>query len=448
MYFLKSLIGNQKSIYRFRFLILGIILLLGFVLRSNNLYTWPRLGATFDEYAWTWQGISLIQSHVPISWSPLSPYKDVKNIIYQKTHFFIVRPYLEHPPLFGLVAGSYALINGARGMFDVNLQEIRGLALLLGVLSIFMVYVFAAEVYGWEIGLLSAVIYATVPTIVVGSRLVENENFFIPFFLIALFLISKFIRTQNPWFRNGAAIVCGLLSLAKVPWLAAALAIVLILFYLRRYEDSVKFIAIVVPIFLVYFIYGFYYDSHLFLSLLSFQMQRYDLTFNSIFALFTSPYLVDRFMIDGWIYFGWFAVFLLTVKDLKKNFMILLPFLAYFAVFVFAIPNEPSHGWYRYPFYPFLTISIALFLKEYFNKNYLLTFLFLIFTGLSMLQLSWAQSLGFSFIVFRFFLIFSGLSMLPYFFPKTKNVSIVVSFVSIAIIFILNIWSVKNYNEQ
>ena len=205
---------------------------------------------------------------------------------------------------------------------------------------------------------------------------------------------------------------------------------------------------IVISLFLLYFVYGFYYDSSLFLSLMSFQLQRYDLTFNSIFALFTSPYLADRFTVDGWIYFGWFAVFLLAVKDIKKNFLTLLPFLAYFAVFLFAIPNEPSHGWYRYPFYPFLTISTALFLKEYFNKNYLLTFLFLIFTGLSMLQLSWAQSLGFSFIVFRFFLILFGLSMLPYFFPRTKSPSSLVSFVSLTIIFILNVWSVKNYNEQ
>ena len=448
MYFLKSLIGNQKSIYRFRFLILGIILLLGFVVRSNNLYTWPRLGATFDEYAWTWQGISLIQSHVPISWSPLSPYKDVKNVTYQKTHFFIVRPYLEHPPLFGLVAGSYALLNGAKGMFDVNLHNIRGLALLLGVLSIFILYVFAAEVYGWEIGLLSAVIYATVPTIVVGSRLVENENFFIPFFLIALYLTSKFIKTKNPWFRNGAAIVCGLLALAKVPWLAGAMAIVLIFFYLRKYKDAGKFLAIVIPLFLLYFAYGFYFNGHLFLNLMSFQLQRYDLTFNSIFALFTSPYLADRFTIDGWIYFGWFAVFLLSVKDFKKNFMVLLPFLAYFAVFIFAIPNEPSHGWYRYPFYPFLVISTALFLKEYFNKNYLLTFLFLVFTGLSMLQLSWAQSLGFSFLFFRGFLVLFGFSMLPYFFPKTNKMSTVTNYLSIFIVFILSVWSVFNYNEQ
>jgi hypothetical protein len=128
--------------------------------------------------------------------------------------------------------------------------------------------------------------------------------------------------------------------------------------------------------------------------------------------------------------------------------MILIPFLAYFSMYVFAIPNEPSHGWYRYPFYPFLVISIALFLKEYFTKNYLLTFLFLIFTGLSMLELSWARSVGFSFIVFRSFLLLFGISLAPLFLPKTEKIAYLSSYLSLAIIFFLNIWSVLKYNEQ
>ncbi len=436
------------NLYKLRFVLLALILILGLWLRSDKLYTWPRLGATFDEYAWTWLGINLIQNKVPESWSRHPQYKNSKSIIYQKVPFVLAKPYLEHPPLFGLVAGGYALLSGVNDMYSVDLEHIRGLALLLGVLSIFILYVFAAELYGYKIGLLSALIYVTVPTIAVGSRIVENENFFIPFFLLSLYLISRYLKSYNPMYRNFAAIICGILILAKVPWIAGALAIVLILVYIREYKDTFKFLAVVVPIFLLFFIYGAFFDWNLFVSLWQLQLQRYDIAFNSIFALFTSPYLVDRFMTDGWIYFGWFAVFLLAVKDFKKNYMVLLPFLAYFSIFIFAIPNEPSHGWYRYPFYPFLVISTALFLKEYFNKNYLLTFLFLIFTGLSMLQLSWQQSLGFSFVVFRSFLILFGISLVPLFLPKTKSLSSFTSYASLAIIFFLNIWSILLYNEQ
>lgn len=438
----------DKFLFKFRFLVLVLILILGFYLRSNNLYTWPREGATFDEYAWTWLGISLIQNHVPESWSRHPQYTNRKEVIYRKADFTLVKPYLEHPPLFGIIAGSFALLSGVRDMYHVDLNHIRGLSLILGILSIFILYIFAAEVYDYRIGLLTSGIYSIVPTVVVGSRIVENENFFIPFFLLSLYLIAKFIKTKKAIHRNIAAIICGLLILAKIPWIAGAFSVVLILFYLRKYKDAFKFLAIVIPIFLVFFVYGFYFDSKLFLNLWAFQLQRYDIAFDSIFALFRAPYLVDRFLFDGWIFFGWLAIFLLMLKDLKKNYFIIIPFLAYFSIFVFAIPNEPGHGWYRYPFYPFLITSVALFLKEYFNKNYILTFFFLMFIGLSLLQLTWAQSFGFSYTVFRIFLILYGLSMLPLFFPKTKKFSFIASYLSLILILVFNTWTILNYNEQ
>ena len=122
------------------FLPILLIILLGFVLRAHNLNTWPRLGATFDEYAWTWQGINLIQDHVPKSWSPHKEYSDKKYVEYQKTAFWIATPYLEHPPLFGLVAGSFAIVNGASDMYQVTIDKIRPLALFLRILSIVLIF--------------------------------------------------------------------------------------------------------------------------------------------------------------------------------------------------------------------------------------------------------------------------------------------------------------------
>lgn len=438
----------SKLVYRLRHILLLFILLLGFYLRSDNLYTWPRTGATFDEYAWTWLGINLIQNHIPESWSRHSQYFYRKDIKYQTVPFTLVKPYLEHPPLFGLAAGSYALLTGIKDMYHVNISGIRGFAVILGILSIVFIYLFAKEVYGLSIGLLSAFIYAIVPTVVIGSRIIQNENFFIPFFLLSLFLVSKYLRTNNVWLRNIAAIICGLLTLAKIPWIAGALSIFVIFFFLKRYKDAFKFMFIVIPIFLLFFVYGIYFDSKLFFSLWNFQLHRYDIAFDSLFALFTSPFLVDRFLVDGWIYFGWIAIFLLLSKNIKNNYIIIFPFLTYFLIFIFAIPNEPSHGWYRYPFYPFMVIATALFIKEYFNKNYLLTFIFLIFTGMSLLQLSWGQSFGFSFSVFRFFLIWFIISITPVFFFQVKKITSIFNFLSLFWIFLLSIWSVLNYNEQ
>jgi 4-amino-4-deoxy-L-arabinose transferase-like glycosyltransferase len=440
----------KELLKKFNLLILLSILILGFFLRSENLTTWPREGATFDEFAWTWQGINLIQTGVPKSWSPHPQYKNAQQITYRKAAFNLVTPYLEHPPVFGLVAGSYAILTGVQDMYHVTIQNMRGLALLLGMISIVLVFFLAKELYGTGIALVSALLYACIPTVVVGSRLVQNENFFIPLFLLVLFLIARFIKTKKSLLRNIAAIICGLLALSKVPFLAAALAVVGILLYFKLYKDTAKFLAIVVPIFLLFFVYGAYYDWGTFINLWKLQLARYDLTFNSIFALFTKPYLVDRGYIDGFIFWGWISFFLLLIKENRKNIILIAGVLGYLLVYLAGIPDEPGHGWYRYPFYPFLIISVAIFLKEYFAKNIFLTFLFLIFVGSSLLQLTFGAAFGFSYVVFRMSIIGWGLTLLPLVF-ENKKVSVVariLSFVWLVVFIALNIWAAMLYNEQ
>ncbi len=430
-------------------LLIGLIMILGLMLRNHNLTTWPRLGATFDEYAWTWQGINIIQTGVPMSWSPHPQYKDAKDVTYQKTHFKIVKPYLEHPPFFGLVAGSFAILNGVTDMYDVTIEKIRPLALILGMLSVLFVFVLVRDIYGTKQGLLAGLLYATVPTVAIGSRILQNENFFIPMWLLSLILINKFIKTKNPIFRNIAAIICGLLILSKIPWVAGAGSIFMILLFLKKYNDAFKFISIVVVFFLFYILYGFYFDPKLFTELWGLQLNRYDFTFTSIFAIFQKPYLVDRFLLDGWIYFGFISI-LFLFQDVKKNYIVIFAFISYFLIYLAGIPDEPSHGWYRFPFYPFIIISIALFLKEYFIKNWLLSFMFLVFVGTALLGTTWELAFGFSHFIFRAFIFGWGLILLPQFFPtdKTKKFGRYVGYFWIGIFILMNIWSILIYNEQ
>ena len=428
---------------------LFFIVVLGFLLRNHNIYTWPREGATFDEYAWTWLGINLIQKQTPISWSSQPQYQNREHLIYRGAAFFLVKPYLEHPPFFGLVAGGFALLNGARDMYDIDIRTIRPLAIILGITSIALVFLLTNELYDRKAALIASVLYATIPTIVIGSRIVQNENFFIPMWLLALLFTSKYLKTKNPFFRNLAAIICGLLILAKVPWIAAAGSIIITFLYLRKYEDLYKFIFIVIPIGFLFLAYGFYFDSKLFIDLWGLQLNRYDITFPSIYALFQKPWLVDRFFLDGWIYFSWFA-FLLLLIDVKKHFVIVFALLSYFVIFLTGIPDEAGHGWYRYPFYPFLIISTALFIRDYFVKNPVLSFMFLVLIGTTLFQNTWAQSFGFSYFIFRLIIIGWGLSLIPLFLPfkPLLTLSRAVTYSWLVIFVVLNIWSVMLYSEQ
>lgn len=431
-------------------ILLAVIILLGLVLRADNYTTWPRQGATFDEYAWTWQGINLIQKGAPISWSPHEQYQNANSIIYQQTHFRIVNPFLEHPPVFGLVAGSFAMLNGASSMYDLELHQIRPLALIMGVISIVLIALFVKELYGKNLALLTALLYATIPSVVVGSRIVQNENFFIPVWLLILLFAAKYIHDKKIRYRNFAIALCMILVLAKIPWIAASISLIGIFLYYKKYKDAVLVFLGAIFSLIIFGIYGYIYDWNLFINLWKLQTARYDLTFNSIYALFQKPFLVDRHYTDGWIYFGWFAFILLLTQNIKKNIFVIAPFIAYFLIFLAGIPDEAGHGWYRYPFYPFLIISIALFLKEYFVKNLILTFMFLVFIGTSLLGLTWEVVFGYSFYVFRIAIISWLVVLLPIFpiFNKFGFVSKRISYVWLICFFFMNIWASLIYNEQ
>ena len=438
-------------------IILIVILFVGGLLRDHNLSVWPREGATFDEFAWTFQGLSIINTGVPVSWSPHAAYTNKTEYFNpQGAHFILVKPYLEHPPLFGLVAGTFAKASGVNVFDEVTIAKIRPLALMMGIISIGAVFLLTSAVFGNAIGLIAAGIYAILPTVVIGSRLVQNENFFIPLFLFALYFAHRYIESASKNKRlitlnlGITALLCGLLPLAKIPWMTASVAVIGMFLFAKKWKAAGIVFGTTGIFLFAWLFYGFSMDQTLFTNLWKLQLARYDMAFDSLFILFRDPITADRLLVDGWIYFGWAAMIWLCSKDIKKHLPIVFGFLAYFVVFVFAIPSEPMHGWYRYPFYPFLAIAIAAFFKEYFNKNYFVTALSFVVVGLSMFAGSWGRILGFSYPVFRTYLVAVAVGALPAIFPKLagKKVFQWVNLALVLLILILSIWTVLVYNEQ
>jgi len=438
---------KKYSIY----IIFGVILTIGIWIRSINFTVWPREGSTFDEFAWTFQGLSIIKTGMPTSWSPHSAYTHRTEWYNpQGAHFILVTPYLEHPPLFGLVAGGYARLAGIREFSEVTAAKIRPLALILGALSIIAVFLLGKSVFGARIGLLAAFLYAIVPTVAIGSRLVQNENFFIPFFLFSLYFANEYIKKPTYGKLIGAIALSSILPLAKVPWIAAPISIILLFLTHRRWKEAGYTAVLTFICFSGFLLYGFILDGMVFTNLWKLQLARYDMAFDSLFALFRNPLIADRTFVDGWIYFGWAAMVWLLGRDMKKNFPVILGFLAYFAVYVFAIPNEPLHGWYRYPFYPFLILATAGMIDEFVNTNYFLQALFFVVIGASMFAESWGKVLGFSYTVFRSFLILVTFGALPAFFPRLNGKKIYkwLNYGIYSILIVLSLWSVILYNEQ
>lgn len=390
-------------------------------MRFHNLTTVPRQGATFDEFAWVWQGMNILQKGIPVSWSSQPQYSNREHLVYQGAAFWIVQPYLEHPPAFGIVAGGFALLNGARDMYDVTLGGIRPLALLIGIASIFLLFILVRLHFDTGTALLASLFYAVTPTVVIGSRLVQNENFLIPVWLLSLILLSRYLSTKKTFLRNLAAILAGIAVLAKVPWIVVGVSLAAILIFHKKWKDT----AIVLGIFgflgLLYPVYAVLLDRELFFSLLSLQLSRYDIHFQGFFSQFTKPLLVDRYYTDGWIFFGWLSI-LMILRDWKKHLFIVIPFMCYLGIYLWGIPDEPAHGWYRYPYIPFLLASAAITIREEFKHMSFVSLVFILVVGLSLMGNVWTPVFGFSYGAYRFFIAAAAGSMLlPLFFEKQSG---------------------------
>ena len=434
-----------------KYVALLFILLLGAWLRNYHLDVWPREGATFDEFAWVFQGISLWEKGVPTSWSPHGEYTQrVEYFNPQGAHFTLVTPYLEHPPLFGLIAGGFALMRGVRSFDQVTIQAIRPLALFFGVFSIFAVFLLANEIFGPSIGLISTLLYAVVPTVVAGSRIVQNENFFIPFFLLSLYFAYRYIEHGSQKNLVPAIFIAGILPLAKIPWIAAPAAVFAMLLYAKKVREAWMTFGVTAISLLLYVAYGVFFDKSLFFLLWNLQLARYDMSFASFFTIFQNPMVTDRIFVDGWLYVGWATFALLLSKNLKKTYPVVFGFLAYFLVFLAGIPSEPGHGWYRYPFYPFLIIGLAAAAEEYFIKNRVVTFTGLSVIGLSLLENTWTSVFGFSYSVLRGYLVVCAATMIPLVWSNKRIERIVtmLTYLLGATVLVLSIWAALLYNEQ
>jgi 4-amino-4-deoxy-L-arabinose transferase-like glycosyltransferase len=431
--------------------LIGILLLGGYV-RFVNYATWPREGATFDEYAWPWIGISILSEGTPRSWSPHGQYADATPVIYREAPFRIVQPYLEHPPLFGLISGSYAMLRGAEGLFDtrvVNPTELRKLALLFGMLSIVGVFSFTKEVYSTRIALVSALLYATIPSIAVGSRLLQNENFMIPVWLFVLYGLKRYISTKYNGWLWFVILLSSLMVLAKIPWFVIGGSCCALLVYHNKWKQSFMVGFGMLGALGLFLLWGWYWNWEVFVALWQLQLTRYDIGLTTIRTLITMPFLTDRLYADGWIYGGWIAISVIATH-VKKHIWILTPFISYLLVYTWAIPGEQAQGWYRYPFYPFLTIALGYVLMQLYRKPSLLAIILQFVIGSFLFQNGYEQAFGISVGLFRGLVLLWSIPTLVVLYLGSRWCWMyrIGYFFSVCLFLVLNISASIMYNEQ
>lgn len=436
----------MKKLINFRTLAVLLIFLLGFFLRLHHYDVYPQRGATHDEFAFAFLGINFLKAGAPSSWSNIPLYQNKYYLKANDTRYSIVTPYFDHPPLFGLLTGGVALLRGETELEEVNLSTIRLIPVILGSLSIVLLFKLCQNLYGFRVAAISALVFATVPTYVVASRMSVAENLLIPELLLALILFEKLVRKREKKLVYLLGLIAGLAFLTK--FIGIFIYLSLLLLFLLKPKLRKEIIPFSLTAFLIgsfYFLYGLVINRELFLEILAFQGAREVGPF-SFFNLFLAPAIVNKIFVDGWVYFGWAALAVLLYKD-RKHFEMTTAFFSYLFLFVLTVDQRDLHGWYNYPFYPFLAIASGKLISEMVEKPSFFNIIFLLTAGLSAVNLTYFTFFGLSPVLFRVLVI---LFLLPFFleFFKIRKLNRAIKrlfLFYLAAIFLLNIISVITY---
>jgi len=442
--------------------IIIFVLILGFsiFLRLWKYPFYPFVGHA-EEYLFVWSGLSLIEKGVPISWNDLPVYQE-KHIYWQGVApnpaggsglgVRLLKPWLDEPPLFSLIVGGVAKLYSQPNFHLISSYVIRLPSLFFSFFALVLTFILARRFFGFRIGILSLLIYGTMPTVVFGSRLAVPENFIVPLFLGSLILILNYLEDSRSWKRNLAFILSILAALAKPTGILITIFLVFILFRQKKLKEG--FLAGLLStlfFFILYFSYGFYYDRDLFLKVFFYQAQR-PAGWSGLAFLITNPGFSVEVFLDGFLILGFFALGYLLFKNRDKGEEIIL-FSLIFSLLMIVISGgkHDQLAWYRYPVYPFMAIAIALLAREIYKKPTF--FLSVIFIPLFISNVDLLEN---PFWKFKFFVepqfyrlsfsIFLLPSILQFFFNKTiwlkfSRVAIVIAFI-LGIFF--NVWVVKN----
>lgn len=361
---------------------IGILIsLLGYFLQVQQFSAFPPVGDTYDELKGAFNGVNLINHGVPRSWSWFVEYGDFPIIHVRNSDLRIVEPYFDDPPLFALISGAYAISKGMTDLDKIDAGAMRWPMLKLGVLNIFLLFILVYLLKGPLEASVASLIYATVPTFVLGARLPIADNMVASAALFSLILFTFYMKSKS----KIALFLCGLVGasafLMKTPGIFVPASLIFLTLSFRKYKASIVVTIFTLGAIITWFAYGYYYNFELFIKLLSSYSGRELFMPSMIINLFEVFRIGEKAMsTDGWILWGWICVviysFIKSPNDDRLSKLILPITIGSYLVF-FSIMSGHSKGWYRFPFFPFLSwAAAAVFLEILKNPRFLSVFFF------------------------------------------------------------------------
>lgn len=384
------------------------ILCVGLFLKLDHYSEYPQRGATSDEYTYAFLGLSLLNSGVPSSWSHFSAYTNRYDLTINGTYFPMVSPYFDHPPLFGLLVGSWAKLSGEQTFSKVTLATIRLVPIILSTITAILIYLLTRHLYGNSTALLASVIYSSVTIFVMHHRVVLAENLLSPLFLGAMYAYERWKKTITLRRIVTLGIFSGAAFWTKETGIVVFVS--LLIFLLLRKAKRKLLVVFVVTFFLFltgYAAYGHAYDSVLFWKIISLQSVR-DIGPQTLWYLLSTPVIVNKVYQDGWYFFGMLSLF--TLLRERRYRPITIPFISYFLLLIISLTKEGQSGWYLIPLFPFMAMASAVTIEESIAEKSWFFVVFLVVVGMFLVEQLFIPSFGLAPIQFRFLI---GILLFP-----------------------------------
>lgn len=365
---------------RFKIIVFLVVLVFTFILRAHSYEKVPTSNH-LDEQLFAWSGINLVETGVPVSWSTL-PYPSSAQVYlgevnykggYPRASVTLYKPWLDEPPLFSLLVGWFAHINGADRNEFIPSSFIRIPMVLISTLTSIFIFLIARKIGGYWRGILAMMVYGTVPIMVFASRTAMPETLIAFLLTLMTYLLMKFWEKPNFWLIAFIPLLVGIAGLSK-PTGYFLLPLAIYFTFAKLYKDKKTRVAIKYCIYLVlatipfvaaYFLYGMHYDWALFKVIFHVQSFR-PVGFGSLAWFFITPAVDTVVVRDSWFVFCLLsaAYFIFTSKDGRtakddlKRFVIISFVYSVMVVMLTGGENDLL-AWYRFPSYPFLAIMGA-----------------------------------------------------------------------------------------
>lgn len=380
---------------RFYFCII-LISIFGLFLRFIDYDKVPPFDVTKDEFFYPWAGMTLISEGVPKAWSLFDAYPSGEIVYKWGTWYRIVSPWVEKPPLYSLLAGSWMLLNGVRDLFDVRLSILRILPISISFFTIVLVGYLGQSYFGKKVGIIAALLYATVPTIVISNRISLVENLLTPIVLLAVYFFSRFINSnfRDRFFVFLIAVLCGFSVLTKNIGVALPIVIIGVLLIKKNYKDILKIGLITLISASVHPLMGLYYDWDLFINVMkdyqkALAFAGFPEVVSTIFRFPIVAHQWDKIFPDGSMLAGFILLFSspfwLNTKDfIMKRRDYLYAFLGFPFIYIVLLSLLESgatlytyFGWHIYPIFPFAMILLSKVMVNFWSKLDFFQFLFI-----------------------------------------------------------------------